>query len=113
MLTRIGDIIVRGKSSPDFIFDKHCSDSVKKRMSEGDFRTMVRTYIKRVSNGEILQMFKHFDRGGKTYITKQDFSAAFQADIKDQTFQVQIEDIIKPLATKVKRHRYTFGQLFD
>lgn len=113
LLKRIAEVIIRGKSSADFIFESNCTDNQKRHMYEPTFDKMVRKYIKRVSKGEISQMFRHFDKGGKSYITKRDFSAAFASDIKDQTFQIQIEDIIKPLATKLKKFNYTISELFD
>jgi Ca2+-binding EF-hand superfamily protein len=58
-------------------------------------------------------MFRHFDRGNKEYITRQDFVAAFSTDIKEQTFQIQIEDIIKPLTTKLNKFKVNIGAMFD
>jgi Ca2+-binding EF-hand superfamily protein len=75
-----------GKSNADFIFDKYAKDGV--RMSLAEFSIMVKTFLKSVSSPEVLQMYKHFDRGGKSYITRQDFTAAFSSDVKDQTFTI-------------------------
>jgi hypothetical protein len=69
---------------------------------------------------KIQHNFKHFDRNSKGFINHNDFVAAFIADlrhdvqnsnkkrkvkvfeVKDQTFQIHIEDIVKPLYTKIK-----------
>jgi hypothetical protein len=39
--------------------------------------------------------------------------AAFSTDIKEQTFQIQIEDIIKPLTTKLNKFKVNIGAMFD
>jgi len=74
---------------------------------------MVKDFIKRISNGEIHHIFKHFDRGFKGHITRNDFVAAFTTEVKDQSFQIHIEDILKPLATKIKRFNVNIGELFE
>ena len=66
-------------------------------MQMADFSVMVKDFIKRISNGEIHHIFKHFDRGSKGFINRNDFVAAFTTEVKDQTFQIHIEDILKPL----------------
>lgn len=86
LLKRISKFIMSGKGNPDFIFDKYSKDVTRGRMSMGDFAVMVKEFVKRVTQQEILSMFKHFDRGSKSYITRPDFTAAFSSDIKEQTF---------------------------
>lgn len=58
-------------------------------------------------------MYKHFDKAGRNYITQSDWLAAFTTEIKDQVFSVQIEDIIKPLKTKLRVFHLTPSELFD
>jgi Ca2+-binding EF-hand superfamily protein len=113
LLKRISVFIMSGKSNADFIFDKYAKDSARGRMALADFGLMVKDFVKRITQAEILQMFKHFDRGGKSYVTRQDFTTAFSTEVKDAGFSITIEDIIKPLATKLKRFKYTTGELFD
>ena len=80
---RIKKIISSGKSSADFVFDKYSKDSVKGRMNQGEFSVMIKDLIKRITQQEVLQLWKHFDRGSKGYITRYDFVAAFETEIKD------------------------------
>lgn len=58
-------------------------------------------------------MYKHFDKVGKHYISTTDFLSAFTTEIRDQVFQVQIEDIIKPLKTKMRIFGVKPSELFD
>jgi Ca2+-binding EF-hand superfamily protein len=58
-------------------------------------------------------LFKHFDQARKGTVTKDEFLAAFESQVKDVTFQCNIEDIIKPLATKLRKFNKTIGKIFQ
>ena len=58
-------------------------------------------------------VFKHFDKSNKGYIRKEEFLAAFDRAVVQQGFNLSIEDIIKPLATKARKHGIDLGLLFD
>lgn len=113
LLKRISKFIVGGKNSPDFVFDKYCKDVARGKMVAADFAAMVKDFVKRISNPEVHHMFKHFDRGNKGFISRNDFVAAFTTEVKEQSFSIQIEDIIKPLATKIKKFNVNIGDLFE
>ena len=59
-------------------------------------------------------MHKHFDRGNKGNVTKTDFLHVISSDfIEQKTFNLSIEDVIKPLASKARKFNLNFGELFD
>mmetsp|Transcript_74363 Transcript_74363/g.103331 ORF Transcript_74363/g.103331 Transcript_74363/m.103331 type:complete len:89 (-) Transcript_74363:506-772(-) len=60
-----------------------------------------------------MHLFRHFDRGHKNYITKDDFLAAFESEVTEDAFKIGIEDIIKPLATLTKIHNVNLALLFE
>lgn len=60
-----------------------------------------------------MHLFRHFDRGHKSYITKDDFLGAFSTEVTEDAFKIGIEDIIKPLATMIKIHNVNTGLLFE
>ena len=76
-------------------------------MSQADFRKFVVKYVERASDQEVNQLFRHFI-GVNTFadfITQEYFTDAFGRDVSDltSTVIVSIEDIIKPLMTKIKK----------
>jgi hypothetical protein len=74
----------------------------------------VKAFIDKAAEYEIDSLFRHFfDKDQKTYITRQDFIEAFGREVKEQVFKVGIEDIIKPLATKINKFNVNISQLFD
>ena len=46
-------------------------------MSKNEFNKMVKDLYTKVTNLELSHVFKHFDRGAKGYIRKEDFLSAF------------------------------------
>ena len=63
---------------------------------------------------EIYHLVKHFDRGNKGQVTKTDFLHVISSDFVEQkTFNLSIEDVIKPLATKAKRFGQNLSELFN
>ncbi len=62
---------------------------------------------------------RHFDKGGKGYVTKNEFLSIFNAEIRESysnngtQFHFSVEDIIKPLAKRVADKHVNIGALFD
>ena len=102
------------------VYNDFCSDKVQKRMSLNDFRRFVKKYVEKAVDHEIISLFKHFAgsnpvAGMTEQITLQEFTDAFGRDVMElsQTYNCSIEDIIKPLATKIKRFNVNLSDLFD
>ena len=74
----------------------------------------MKAFIDKAAEHEIDSLFRHFfDKDAKTYINRQDFIDAFGREVKEQVFKIGIEDIIKPLATKIHKFNVNVSQLFD
>lgn len=59
-------------------------------------------------------MQRHFDRGNKGQVTKMDFLHVLQSEyIEQKVFNLSIEDVIKPLATKARKFNANLSLLFD
>ena len=117
MIRRIKRIIDGSRVPLDNIFFDFCSDKLQKRMSQVDFRRFVLKYVDRASDQEVNQLFRHFV-GANTFsdfITSENFSEGFGRDVTDLLSNVTcgIEDIIKPLMTKVKKFKVNISDLFD
>lgn len=116
LIRKMQTVIQGSKVEPEFFFNRHCkSDGTQSRMSQEDFSRMVQSLYEKVTKAEITHVFRHFDKGRKGYITKQDFIAAFNSEVREtyQGFQISIEDIIKPLATKVRKLNANISKVFD
>ena len=65
-------------------------------------------------NREIFHLCRHFDRGNKGGVTKQDFLHVISSDfIEQKTFNLSIEDVIKPLASRARKYNTNLSVLFD
>jgi len=77
---------------------------------------MVRSLYEKVTAPEIAHIFKHFDKGNKGYVSKNDFLTTFNSEIREtqtqQGFQLGIEDIIKPLATRIRKYNVNVNKIF-
>lgn len=113
LIGRIKKIITGAKVPPEAIFDKHCSDRKSNQLIKSDFTRLVRTYVEKSTDHEIATLFRHFDQSGKGYIKREEFTQAFGREIKEQIFKVSIEDIIKPLITKIREFKINPAELFD
>lgn len=112
LIAKLKKFTESGKADLAFMFDRHAKGA-NGRMSVGEFTQMVKEFIPKVTQAEITQMYKHFDKTGRNFITQSDWLSAFTTEIKDQVFSVQIEDIIKPLKTKLRVFHLTPSELFD
>lgn len=102
MIKKIKTIITGAKIDIEYLFNEFCSDKKDKRMYFEDLKKFVRKYIEKASDHEIDMLFRHFTQGIKPYMTIEDFTESFGREVKEQVFKIGIEDIIKPLATKIK-----------
>lgn len=82
-------------------------------MSINEFGVLVKSIHEKVMQVEIAHLFRHFDTTNKGFIAKDEFIARFSEETKEQAFQIGIEDIIKPLATKCMKSNINLGNLFD
>lgn len=119
MVKKIKSILIGSKVNPETVFNEFCTDRVNKRMSANDFKRFVKKYIEKAADPEVDLLFRHFCGGdavaGLTnMLTLQDFNNAFGREVQlQQTVQCSIEDIIKPLATKIKKFNVNVAELFE
>lgn len=111
-------VIIQSKVEPEFYFNHECrEDPSKQKLSQSDFTKMVKSLYEKVTAPEIVHIFRHFDKGNKGYVSKNDFMTTFSSEIRETNssggFQLGIEDIIKPLKTRVRRSNVNVNQLFD
>ena len=112
MIKKIRNIILGSKISIEAVFTEHCSD--RQVMDTGDFRRFVRKYVEKAEEHEIDSLMRHFTQEkGRGTIMLQEFMDAFGRDVKDQSFKIGIEDIVKPLQTKINRFNVNMSALFD
>lgn len=84
-----------------------------------DFKRFVRKYIEKAQDHEIDTLFKHFAVDVVADLTKsltlRDFKEAFGREIRDLSANIacNIEDIIKPLATKIRAFKVNVSSLFE
>jgi hypothetical protein len=101
------------------VFNEFCMDKVHKRMNSVDFRRFVKRYVPNAMDHEIGTFFTHFqglNAGGMgDQLSLQDFIDGFGKDVHEQSSQLHcsIEDIIKPLATKINRFNVNVPLLFE
>jgi len=88
LLTRISKFVMSGNGNSNYVFDRHASDQRRGHMTQDEFKVMVKEFIKRISNAEILNMYRHFDIGSKGYITRDEFSSAFSSEPQEQVFKI-------------------------
>ena len=110
---RIERIIKNSKIDPEFYFNKFSADKGQRdQLSKEEFDRLVRSLYEKVTNAEVYLLFKHFDRGLKGFITKQEFVQQISQEVVKQALQLSIEDVIKPLATRVKKFNVNLNRLF-
>ena len=78
IINRISNLLTSSKIHEEFYFDKYAgADGTKEKMTQTEFTKMLKELYPKVTNLELDHVFKHFDRGGKRYILKEDFLSAF------------------------------------
>lgn len=74
---------------------------------------MVKNFFSKIADYEISHLYEHFDRNRSGFITKAEFRRAFEDEVREKAFTVGIEDVIKPMATKLRKFNINFGLVFD
>lgn len=77
---------------------------------------MVKSFSDKVTAPELNYILKHFDQGSKGYVSKSDFMSILSGEIRETAtsgFQLSIEDIIKPLATRCLKYGVNMDKLFS
>jgi Ca2+-binding EF-hand superfamily protein len=64
------------------------------------------------TNFEVQALFNHFDQNNNGFILKEEFESAFGRAASEKSFSVGIEDLIKPLATRVREWKLNIPDLF-
>jgi len=73
-------------------------------MTHAEFRSLLLYIQPQLIKREIYHLQKHFDRGNKGSVTKKDFLHVLQSEyIEQKVFNLSIEDVVKPLATKARK----------
>jgi Ca2+-binding EF-hand superfamily protein len=119
IIKKMQGIVTKSKLSAETFFNNECrEDSTKQKMSLNDFNRLIKSLYERVSPAELVYVQRHFDRGNKGYVSKQEFLSILNQDVTMQNvgsggFQLDIEDIIKPLATRCRNFNYNVAAVFD
>lgn len=69
--------------------------------------------VPKATTFETQNLFQHFDQKNNEFISKAEFVQAFDRQTSERSFTIGIEDLIKPLATKVKQWDLKIPILFD
>ena len=115
IIKKIKNILFRGKIDPEYIFNKHClADRTNQKLQHSEFKNLLKEIEPQLIKREVSHCIKHFDRGNKGQVTKTDFLHVISSDfIEQKTFNLSIEDVIKPLATKARKFNANIPELFD
>ena len=119
IIKKMQSIVTKSRLSAETFFNNECrEDSTKQKMSLNDFNRLIKSLYERVSPAELVYVQRHFDRGNKGYVSKQEFLSILNQDVTMQSvgsggFQLDIEDIIKPLATRCRNFNYNVAAVFD
>ena len=114
IIGRVRKVLIDSKSDPEVFFRRYSSeDGAANRLTLNELKRMVREIQPKATNLELSYVYKHFDRGNKGYISKEDFMTAFNATVLQKTFALTIGDLMKPLQSEARRHNRNLGALFD
>ena len=123
MLKKIKTILRGSRVDEEMVFNEFCTDRTadinQKKLSLADFKRFVKKYIEKAIDFEIEMLFKHFASDPVAELTKsltfRDFKEAFGREVRDLSSNVScsIEDIIKPLATKIRLFKIPVNRLFE
>ena len=99
---------------PEFFFNKHAKNDVKReKLLHSEFESMLREVEPELMPREVHHLTRHFDRGNKGSVSKTDFLKVVSSEaIERKTFNLSIEDVIKPIATKARVFKANLYQLF-
>ena len=114
ILNKLKKLFTAGNINPEYHFNKYSAqDGSRTSMSKSEFERMIKEVNNEVTALETTHVFKHFDTAGKGYIRLEEFTKAFDKKVVKQGFNLSIEDIIKPLATKAKKFNIKFEKMFE
>jgi hypothetical protein len=123
MLKKIKTILRGSRIDEETAFNEFCldrtSDALQRKMTQSDFKRFVKKYVEKAQDFEIEMLLKHFAVDPVAELTKtltlRDFKEAFGREIRDLSSNVScnIEDIIKPLATKIRLFKIPVARLFE
>ena len=89
------------------------ADHVKNvKIMPSEFRAICKKLIPKLADYEIDNFFKELDRKGQGSLDIDEFVSKFSVLEQERSFQTGIEDIIKPLKTKMKDKKMTNETLF-
>ena len=78
IIKRIQKVVVSSKMDPEFYFSRYSgTEGSSNKLSKNEFKRMVKELYSKVTTYEFDHVYKHFDRGNKGYISKDDFLSAF------------------------------------
>ena len=115
LVNKLKAIIKESNLDPESLFNLHAlSDRTKQKMTLAEFENMFKTILPKLIKREIYYLKQHFDRGRKGSVTSQDWLHVMSTEFVEQkTYNICIEDIIKPLATKARKFNVNLVELFD
>ena len=77
---------------------------------------MLKDLIPQLKPIEVDYVLKHFDKGNTGSVTKKDFIQILSKDAhfeERKTHLLTIEDVVKPLATQIRKFNADIGDIFD
>lgn len=111
VIKNIKTILTRGGIDPDYFFNKHAKmDRSHNKMTTIEFEHLLKEVQPDLIKAEIHHVKKHFDRSNTGQVTKNDFLHVISSEfVEHKTFNLSIEDIVKPLATKLQKFNINLG----
>lgn len=120
LIERMQGVLKRSQGmDAESYFNFECkSDPQKKNMSSADFTNLVKSLYPDAKPIDISFAFRYFDGSGKQFISKQDFlrimnSSYSKAQSSGRDEFLTIEDVIKPLKTRISRNHNAVAQIFQ
>lgn len=115
VIKNVKKILTDGGIDPDYFFNKYAkNDRTHNKMMVSEFQSLLKEVQPRLIQREIYHVVKHFDRGNTGQITKSDFLHVISSEfVENKTFHLSIEDIVKPLATKLQKFNLNLAEKFD
>ena len=116
LLKRLRSTMKNSNIDIPHLFRKFCKrDPDCEIMHLPEFDKMTRYLIRvKLIKQEIFHLSSHFDKGNKSYITRDDFRFALKTEYMPQeSLRFSIYDIIKPMATKAKKFNANLGTIFE
>mgnify|MGYP000262367739 CR=1 FL=1 len=81
-------------------------------MTLPEFKTLLTEFIERLADFEINFLFNKIDQSGRGKISKDMFVKWFGQSEEDVAFQANIEDILKPMVSVMRRKHFNVTDIF-